>query len=258
MNTRIILLLSAFLIISWSCKKKAVTPETPETPITPPQVDKCLLTYVHNLGIAYYYYQWFFYDDAGRIIQTKGDCFSAYEGNFIYTYDKNEIVLKDSATDQVYERYSLDQQRRIVGLENYHRNFRRTYTYNSDGYLIRMDGGSNINPGRDTAFYEYTDGNLTRVIFNHEQHDYSYTKTVAKSNNYLTVNFYLPGETVAPMLQIYLGKQSKNLLGSPSCDIPPGGSCGIYSLDGNSNIKTSRLLVRGMDNGPAEYTYICK
>jgi hypothetical protein len=207
-----------------------------------------------NTTAAFY----FTYDNQGRVIRVDYNTKNStnYE---IYTYSTDKIVVSGTALGNGTAVYELDGSGRVIKYGN------ATFTYNSDGYLVKM---VDVNgPHSTTANYIYQNGNLVKLD---QVGQYGLPQPV---NNVVLYEYDLsqssssaPGDPITftathrPGLGKYFGKGSANLVKKEIIRMqnqPEETRVHTYTRDANGNIILVSTATAG-GTGQKQLAYSCK
>lgn len=233
-NLMILLLVFAF----WGCKKSNE------------EFKGCLMESAvggstNFIGGSSLYY---IYDEKGRIIQTteKGSSYT-----IIYKYEYLDKKIKVIGKNQYYL-YELDNTGKIVRKIDANGIIQKTYSYDSNGYLISITGNSG---GKELI--TYANGNIIKTssrsssYLSEETKDFTYSSEPLKQSYFDIAKNYVPGIEVP--LSNFFGKSSKMLVKTVSTNSRGGYTdidTFVFKKDQKGNIiQMSRTF------GTPPYTY---
>ena len=231
---KVLLMLSAISLLTIaSCSKSKNEPVQEETPTE--KLSDCLVKSTENLsssdGTIYSNKAFITYNDLQKITRIDYDVEKSTDFK-TFTYEKSKITIRAENTsnraNETDERiYTLDAQGRIASSPDDYRNAVTNFSYNTEGYLavvkktyVDSDTKENIT---ETKTYSYTDGNLTKMIYEISSPTkvfYKGTSTISYLNDALENSVVaskvfdsITPDEVDENLISFIGKKSKNLPG---------------------------------------------
>ena len=207
-----------------------------------------------NVTGAFY----FTYDNQGRVARVDYDTRNSTKFE-TYTYSSDRIVVSGTALGNGTAVYELDGSGKVIKYGN------ATFSYNSDGYLVKM---VDVNgPNSTTANYIYQNGNLVKLD---QVGQYGLPQPV---NNSVIYEYDLsqssssaPGDPITftathrPGLGKYFGKGSANLVKKEIIRMqnqPEETRVHTYTRDARGNITLVSTATAG-GTGQKQFTYTCK
>lgn len=258
------LILSIICLISLgSCKKSK-----PE-PVPVPEAEKCLLTQrifesdFNSFPTTKSKYE---SDDKGRVVRIESQFSTVPEDITTFTYSGSQITeVLNTIEGKTYTRiYKLNSQGRVIESSNFYNPSLSRFTYNSEGYVIRIDySEKNKPPG--SAQLIYTNGNLTTIVYNDENgvpfpgasKTVEYNNIIANANLYIYYN-YLSSGNASPVIVKYFGKQSKNMVAKAISGSKESITY-TYKMDTRGNVQKVHLSHTNPEYNYSEsFTYNCK
>ena len=204
---------------------------------------------------AYFYS----YDNQGRVSRIDFDTrqSATYE---TYTYAADRIVVSGTALGNGMAVYELDANGRVAKYGT------ATFTYNSEGFLIRSSETNG--PHSTNITYTYQDGNLVRVdqVGNYGGPQPVTTTVLFEYDELQAVKSIPPGDPInnfgssRTVLGSYFGKGSKNMVKKEIAKSNTSADetrTHTYTKDGKGNIINVRTVVSDGRIGEKQLTYSC-
>lgn len=239
--------------VLFACSKSNETTET--------QTSGCALASLSELYNGATTRAFFYsYDNQGRVSRVDFDArqSTTYE---TYSYAADRIVVGGTALGNGTAVYNLDANGRVVKYGQ------ATFTYNSEGYLIKSSETNG--PHTTNITYTYQDGNLVRVdqVGNYGGPQPVITTVLYEYDEQQAIPSIPPGNPInnfgssRSVLGAYFGKGSKNMVkketaknGTSADEIRTH----TYTRDDKGNITKIKTDVSDGRTGERHLTYNCK